>query len=114
MAYFHFLWNAMSDLGIPSELLSRMQRDRELIDEELPELAQRDDRMKTAADEDTFCGHLRRAIHASQRPLRSLAADAGVATSLLCDFLEGRQTLPSDVLDRLAKGVEASISLTLQ
>ena len=103
----------MSDLTIPPELLSRMRRDRELIEKELPELAQRDVRMKKAADEDTLCGHLRRAIHESHRPLRALAADAGIATSLLCDFLEGMQTLPSDVLDRLAQGVRASISLTL-
>jgi hypothetical protein len=104
----------MSDFSIPPELLARMKRDRELIDAELPELAQRDARMKKAADEETLCGHLRRAIHESRRPLRSLASDASIATSLLCDFLEGRQTLPSDVLDRLAQGVGANVSLTLQ
>ena len=74
----------MSDVTIPPELLSRMNRDRELIEKELPELAKRDARMKNAADQDTLCGHLRRAIHASQRPLRGLAADAGIATGLLC------------------------------
>ena len=104
----------MSDLGVPPELLSRLKHDRELIREELPELVQRDARMKNAADEDTLCGHLRRAIHESQRPLRRLAADAGIPTSLLCDFLEGGQTLPSDVLDRLAQGVGVSVSSTLQ
>ena len=104
----------MSELGIPPELLSRMKGDRELIDAELPELAHRDARMKKAAEEDTLCGHLRRAIHESRRPLRGIASDAGISTSLLCDFLEGTQTLTSDVLDRLAQGVGASVSLTLQ
>ncbi len=94
------------------EILARMARDRQLIDEELPELHQRDARLEEAAAEDTLCGHLRRAIHQSRRPLADIASDAGVSTSVLGSFLEGERTLRSDVLDRLAQAVAAHIILT--
>ena len=101
----------MTDRKIPPQLLSEMERDRKLIDQELPELAQRDARMQEAAAEETLCGHLRRAIHQSRRPLREVARDAGISTDLLCDFLEGERTLRSDVLDRLTQAVGVVISL---
>jgi hypothetical protein len=101
----------MSEQRIPEELLSQIGHDRELIDQELPALAGRDDRMREAADEDTLSGHLRRAIHHSRRPLRDIGRDAGIPTTLLCDFLEGERTLRSDVLDRLAQAVGVTISL---
>ncbi len=101
----------MSAEQIPEELLAKMQRDRKLIEEELPELADRDSRMREAADEDTLSGHLRRAIHHSRRPLRDIGREAGISTILLCDFLEGERTLRSDVLDRLTQAVGVTISL---
>jgi len=101
----------MSDRDIPPELLSQMERDRELIDGELPDLIQRNARMREAAAEETLCGHLRRAIHQSRRPLGELAGEAGISTAVLCDFLEGERTLRSDVLDRLTHGVGVTISL---
>lgn len=102
----------MSVPEIPQELLWQMKHDRELIAEELPELAARDARMQEAAAEDTLCGHLRRAIHASRRPLRDIARDAGIGATVLGDFLEGERTLRSDVLDRLAQAAGAAITLT--
>jgi hypothetical protein len=102
----------MAEHSIPTDLLAQMKRDRQLIDEELPELSHRDARMQKAAEEDTLCGHLRRAIHQSRRPLRDLALQAGISAELLCDFLEGSQTLSSDVLDRLARGADVTVSLT--
>ena len=101
----------MSDRDIPPELLSQMERDRELIDEELPDLIQRNTLMREAAAEETLCGHLRRAIHQSRRPLGELAGEAGISTAVLCDFLEGERTLRSDVLDRLTQSVGVTISL---
>ncbi len=101
----------MSERQIPDELLSGMKRDRELIEQELPALAERDARMCEAAAEDTLCGHLRQAIHRSRRPLRDIAREAGISTTVLCSFLEGERTLRSDVLDRLAQAVGATISL---
>jgi hypothetical protein len=101
----------MTNREIPEELRSQMKRDRELIEQELPELAERDARMKEAAAEETLCGTVRRAIHQSRRPLRTIAAEAGISTTVLCDFLEGERTLRSDVLDRLTQAVRAAVSL---
>jgi len=101
----------MADRRVPKQLRSQMKRDRELIEQELPELAERDARMKEAAAEQTLCGTVRRAIHQSRRPLRDIAAEAGVSTTVLCDFLEGERTLRSDVIDRLTQVVRAEISL---
>ncbi len=96
---------------IPEELLEEMNHDRKLIEQELPDLAGRDARMREAAEEDTLSGHLRRAIHGSRRPLRDIGREAGISTTLLCDFLEGERSLRSDVLDRLAQAVGVTISL---
>lgn len=102
----------MSTAEIPLEMLSQMIRDRERIAEELPELTLRDARMQEAAAEDTLCGHLRRAVHRSHRPLQDIAHDAGIAATVLCDFLEGERTLRSDVLDRLARAAGVAVSMT--
>jgi transcriptional regulator with XRE-family HTH domain len=101
----------MNERQIPDKLLSQIERDRELIEQELPDLADRDARMREAADEDTLSGHLRRAIHQSRRPLRDIAREAGISSTVLCDFLEGERTLRSDVLDRLAQAAGVTISL---
>ncbi|MGD0900800.1 MAG: helix-turn-helix domain-containing protein [Thermoguttaceae bacterium] len=101
----------MSERRIPDELLSQIERDREAIRQELPELAERDAHMCEAAAEDTLCGHLRQVIHHSRRPLDDIARDAGISTTVLCLFLEGERTLRSDVLDRLAQAVGVTVSL---
>lgn len=67
--------------------------------------------MVEAKSEQTFSGHLRRAIHRSGRLVREIAADAGVSSQSLCEFLEGTRTLRSDVMDRLAQAVHATISV---
>ncbi len=96
---------------ISSELLEQIRRDRELIAAELPELEERHQRMLEAKTEDTFSGHLRQAIHGSGRLVREIATDAGIPSQHLCEFLEGTRTLRSDVLDRLAQAVGATISI---
>jgi hypothetical protein len=101
----------MNECQIPSELLSQIHHDREAVRQELPELADRDARMCEAAAENTLSGHLRQAIHQSRRPLDDIAREAGMPTTVLCDFLEGERTLRSDVLDRLAQAVGVSVSL---
>jgi len=95
--------------SIPQELLDQLQRDREKIAGELPELLERGQRLDEAASEDSLSGHLRRAIHRGGRPLKKLAAEVGLDVYLLCDFLEGTRTLRSDVLDRLAQAIGATI-----
>ena len=99
------------DVGGKETSKKKMQRDRELIEQELPALAERDARMREAAAEDTLCGHVRQAIHRSRRPLGEIAREAGISTTVLCDFLEGERTLRSDVLDRLTQAVAVTISL---
>lgn len=101
----------MNQNDIPPELLEQLQRDRISIADELPQLVERHDRMIEAKEEDTFSGHLRRAIHGSGRLVREIAADAGIPSRTLCDFLEGTQTLRSDVMDRLAQAVHATIAV---
>jgi hypothetical protein len=96
---------------IPPELLEQLRRDREKIMAELPELKERSQRLDEAAAENSLTGHLRRAIHRSGRPLKKIAAEVGLDVFLLCDFLEGTATLRSDVLDRLAQAVGATILL---
>ena len=93
------------------ELLEQLRRERALIAAEMGELAERHDRMVEAKGEETFSGHLRRAIHRSGRLVREIAAEAGVSSQALCDFLEGTCTLRSDVLDRLAQALHATISV---
>lgn len=101
----------MNQNDIPSELLDQLRRDRASIDAELPQLAERHERMIEAKEEDTFTGHLRLAIHNSGRLVHEIAADAGISSQVLGEFLEGNQTLRSDVLDRLAQAVHATIAV---
>jgi hypothetical protein len=96
---------------IDPELLEQLRRDREKIAGELPELLERGKRLEEAATENSISGHLRDAIHRSGRPLRKIAAEAGIDALALCDFLEGTRTLRSDVLDRLAQAVGAAIQV---
>src|SRR5438067_13922931 len=96
---------------IPAELLEQLRRDREKIAAELPELLERGQRLDEAAAENSLCGHLRRAIHRSGRPLKKIATEVGLDVFVLCDFLEGTRTLRSDVLDRLAQAVAATIQV---
>jgi hypothetical protein len=96
---------------IPAELLEQLRHDREKIAAELPELIERGRRLAEAAAENSLSAHLRRAIHRSGRPLKKIAAEVGLDIFVLCDFLEGTRTLRSDVLDRLAQAVGATIQV---
>ncbi|MEX0711965.1 MAG: hypothetical protein WD278_06425 [Pirellulales bacterium] len=81
---------------------SRLEKHREEIARELPELQARDQMRKDAREEATLSGELRRAVHESKLTLGTIAVQIGVAPILLDDFLTGERTLRSDVLDRLA------------
>jgi hypothetical protein len=96
---------------IPEELLEQLRRDREKFSAELPELMERGKRLEEAASENSLSGHLRRAIHRSGQGLTKIAAEVGLDVFVLCDFLEGTRTLRSDVLDRLAQAVGATIQV---
>ena len=81
-----------SEPAATPELLEQLQRERVLLAVELEELAERHSRMVEAKGEETFSGHLRRAIHSSGRLVRDIAAEAGVSSQALCEFLEGTRT----------------------
>ena len=81
---------------------ARLQKYREQIAQELPDLQARDQMRKDARDEATLSGELRRTIHASELSLAQIALRAGITPIVLDDFLTGERTLRSDVLDRLA------------
>lgn len=84
---------------------SRVAHAREQIAAELPELISRQRQMREAAEENTFSGDLRRAIHGGERDLISLAQVVGITPIQLSEFLTGQRTLRSDVLDRLVAAV---------
>jgi hypothetical protein len=81
----------------------RLKEHRVQIAGELPDLAARDQMRKEAREEATLSGELRRAIHASELSLATIAARAGITPLILDEFLTGERTLRSDVMDRLAK-----------
>ena len=97
----------MNEKSLPAELLEQIRRDRHAIDAKLPELEERHTRMVEAKQEETFSGQLRRVIHQSGRLIREIAADAGIPSQHLAEFLEGTRTLRSDVLERILQAVGA-------
>jgi hypothetical protein len=94
------------------EHLARLEQARQQIAAELPDLVARERRMREAAEENTFSGQLRRAIHAGDRDLISLAELAGTTPIHLSEFLAGDRTLRSDVLDRLVLVLGARLVLS--
>jgi hypothetical protein len=58
-------------------------------------------KIKASAAQEGFLGDLRRAMARSRRPLEELAAEIGIESRLLSDFLAGEAELPAAALDRL-------------
>jgi alkylhydroperoxidase/carboxymuconolactone decarboxylase family protein YurZ len=98
-----------SHRGLTPAQLADIERAREHIAAELPDLVARERRMREAAEENTFSGELRRAIHAGDRDLISLAELVGTTPIHLSEFLTGDRTLRSDVLDRLVSVLGARL-----
>ena len=88
----------------------QIRKDRAAIERELDSLAAQHDRLTAAAAEDTLCGHLRRAIHASRRS-QAIARDAGMEPDALSGFMEGSRSLPSESLDRLAQAAGVVVTM---
>ncbi|NLF68456.1 MAG: hypothetical protein GX575_05295 [Candidatus Anammoximicrobium sp.] len=80
----------------------RLERLREQVAAELPDMTARDQLRKEARTEATLSGDLRRAIHASPMSLSSIAKETRMDPIMLDEFLTGERTLRSDVMDRLA------------
>lgn len=80
----------------------RLQKAREQIQRELPELIEQGERLEQAAAEPTVSGQLRRAVHSSGLTVPELANRLGLPVVQLVEFLTGEGELPSGTFDRLA------------
>ena len=89
-----------------------LAQQRAAIAAELTDLVTRDQLRKEAREEPTLSAELRRAIHASDKSLASIAAQGGLSALQLDEFLTGERTLRSDVMDRLAQVLGCEVKLT--
>ena len=87
---------------LSDEKRAQVKRWQAQVKEELPDLAKRLQMANEAAEENTFSGELRRAIHASGLTLQAIADRTGTTPIVLDEFLTGERTLRSDLIDRLA------------
>ena len=87
---------------LSDEKRAQIKRWQEQVKEELPDLAKRLRMAEEAAEENTFSGELRRAIHASGLNLNHISRRVGTTPLVLDEFLTGERTLRSDIIDRLA------------
>jgi hypothetical protein len=86
---------------LSDEKRAQIRRAHAQLKEELPELAKRLRMANEAAEENTFSGELRRAIHASGFHLNYVAERVGTTPIVLDEFLTGEGMLQSDLIDRL-------------
>ena len=86
-----------------------LEKWRQQIAKELPDLVCRDKLADKAMKEKTFSGRLRRAIHEFRRSPMTIAETVGISWDDLDDFLTGEKPLPSDVIDRLVKAVKLKL-----
>ena len=101
-----------NNFTLTPEQLARLQRQRELLAAEQPQLQAKLERIHEAKQEPSLSGQLRLAIHQSGRLITQIAAEAGITIQQLSDFLSGDRTLRSDVLDRLSAVVGGSLIVT--
>ena len=83
------------------EEVARLRRLREEIADELPDLIRTDQLRKSAAEEDTLSGALRRAVHKHELSLTQIARQCALSVEELDLFLTGERELPSSAIDRL-------------
>jgi len=97
---------------LSEEKRAQIRRAQQLVKEELPDLANRLRMATEAAEEKTFSGELRRAIHASGFHLNYIADRVCTKPVVIDEFLTGERTLRSDVIDRLAALLGCTLSRT--
>ncbi|MFM9964384.1 MAG: helix-turn-helix domain-containing protein [Planctomycetaceae bacterium] len=102
-----------SQQTIAPERLDEIRHSWPLIEAELPDLIARMEHMREASSEQSLCGELRRAVHHSGFTLAQVADRAGLDPDVLSDWLQGIHTLRSDVLDRIAQAVNATVRVTV-
>ncbi len=96
---------ARKHITLSSEDSQRLRDAAVAIEGERPDINARVDRLRAAAEEDSFSGELRRAIHAFPRThhqfLPALLEQTGIAQTELRSFLLGEGALSSFAIDRL-------------
>jgi len=98
---------------ISPERMDEIRRSWPLLDAEVEDLALRAERMREAAAEQSLCGELRRAVHESGIHMKIVAERIGLDAIVLSEWLQGVRNLRSDVLDRIAQSVGATVSVKL-
>lgn len=96
---------------LTSQERTQIEKQREQITAEMPDLIERDRMRKKASIEATLTGELRRAIHANPAGISDIAKQIGVSLIALDEFLTGEKTLRSDVLDRLVQVLGCEVRL---
>ena len=71
-------------------------------DAEREDIALEMESFRIAAEEDSFSGHLRQAIHQGGKPLSLLCRQSRVEWDVLRQFLAAEAPLPTDALNRIA------------
>lgn len=96
---------ARKHITLSSDDAQRLRDLAAAIDAERPDINARLDRLREAAEEESFSGELRRAIHAFPRThhqfLPALIQQAGMTQDELRMFLLGEGALSSFAIDRL-------------
>ena len=87
----------------------RLEKAREQVAEELPDLLRRNQMRSDARKEKSFSGLLRRAIHRFPQSTMKIAEQARIEWADLSGFLTGEKPLPSDAIDRLVKAVKLKL-----
>ena len=100
---------------LSAEERAEIERARQLVAAELPQMKQRVFMLDEAAGEQTFSGTLRRSIHSSGIDLHLISKRVGMDVRQLDEFLTGERTLRSDVIDRLVMvlGIESVVNQQL-
>jgi len=93
---------------IPAERMDEIRRS--WSDDDPAAAAAQFVRLEDAAAEPSVSGQLRRAVHASGRPLSQIAKAVGVEPRHLGEWLEGQRTLRSDILDRIGLAIQATVT----
>ena len=98
---------------ISPERMEEIRRSWPALDAEADDMAQRAERMREAAAEQSLCGELRRAVHGCGIHMKTIAERVGIDAITFSEWLQGVRNLRSDVLDRVAQAVGATVSMTV-
>ena len=96
---------------IPPERMEEIRRSWNQDDPE--QAAAQFERLADAAAETSVSGQLRRAVHASARPVSQIASAIGIEPRHLAEWLEGQRNLRSDILDRIGLAIQATVTVSV-